>query len=187
MSSCFVQQWFYRLSHLSSSYLRTLGTEPIPLTPESPSSGSMLLLSFLVTVSVPALVASSQQLSYPHSQPHLAIPLVSGMDNRFNLVVQSIAFCIIFLSVVNVPFSPFSSPTQTLTCLKCFLCLQRSYSLDCSRAVLWLKWLKLYTACIINLCAPVTVSWCAELIPYLSVAASVCYMAIFFFFFPEEF
>lgn len=170
------QQSFHWLSHISGFYL-SIGNRghsfwllvQVQVAPESFRDGSGS-----------AMVASSQQLSHPCSQPHLAILLVSGVDSGFNLVVQSIAFCIIFLSVVNVPFFPFPSPIQTLPCLKCFLCLQRSYSLDCSRTALWLKWLKLYTACIINLCTAVTVSWCAELIPYLSVAASVCYMVIFF-------
>lgn len=83
------------------------------------------------------------------------LPLFTQMIGLSNLV-WSIGFALSFLFVVNVAcfllFLPLPFFKTNITMLEVLLLLLESYSLRWSRAVIWLKWLKLYRECIINLC-----------------------------------
>ena len=71
-------------------------------------------------------------------------------------LVRSIGFAPSFLLEVNVAcfllFLPLPLFRTSIAMLEVLLLLLESYSLRWSRAMIWLKWLKLYTECIINLC-----------------------------------
>lgn len=83
------------------------------------------------------------------------LPLFTQMIG-LSLLVRSIGFALSFLFVVNVAcfllFLPLPLFKTNIAMLEVLLLLLESYSLRWSRAVIWLKWLKLYTECIINLC-----------------------------------